>query len=117
MLDGVEPEAAQAQLLDDPDGPGFDVGAHLLVREVDVGEHQKVCVALGVVYRLGPVLVVAAELVDGFLLVGGVVVRSAEVIPAVVNSLAKEALHGATKQQIKAEQSELRESSHFDTYQ
>jgi hypothetical protein len=52
--------------------------------KVDVGEHEEIGIARLVVDRLGPVLVVADDAEDAGLVVASVVVRSAEVLPAIL---------------------------------
>lgn len=86
VLHGVEAEALQLALADDPLAPRDDVLLDLRVRVVDVGEHEEVGVAGLLIDRLRPVLVVADEAEDGLFVVAGVVVGAAEVLPAVLLS-------------------------------
>src|SRR5271170_1742813 len=84
MLHRVEAETAQLALVDDPLAPCNDVFLHLWMRKVDVGEHEEIGITRLVVDRLGPVLVVTDDAEDAGLVVASVVVRSAEVLPAIL---------------------------------
>jgi hypothetical protein len=83
MLDRIKPKPLQLQLRPHPLAPPLHILPYLRVREIDVGKHQVIVVCVFRVDVLGPLLVVADDLVDGFFLICGVIVRPREVIPVV----------------------------------
>ncbi len=83
MFDCIEAEPLQLQLVAYPDTPILDIFSYFWMGEVDVGEHEVVIVGVFRIYVFSPFLVIAQNLVDGALLIRGIVVRAGEVIPMI----------------------------------
>lgn len=84
VLHGVQPEALELHLLRYPGAPLLDVLLDLRVRVVQIRKHEVIRVSVLLAHRPAPALVVAQDLVDGFLLRLLVPVRAGEVVPVVL---------------------------------
>lgn len=84
VLHSVQTETLETDLLGYPLAPVLDISINFWVRVVQVGKHEKVCIAVLIVYARTPTLVLTLNLENGVAFILGIVVGTGEMVPVVL---------------------------------